>query len=404
MLSSIQIHNSIAETTERRNKLSDQFNTAEGDERAAIHDAICEANGRIDALNDQLADALKEEERVRDAGGVPLVATHEQPKPMNVAQAYLGTREQFADAGGIKLGVKVNVSRAFADTGAPTFGLPTPERVDTTLPENVIDMPMGVIDTLAKGTTDADLKFFVPGEFTNAAADWAPGSTKAKSDETWTEDSAQMFWTAHHVPISRDATSNYGQLESIIRNDLMSGLRMKHASDVLLHTGSSKEGILKKAGIQEFAIGTAGAKKGESFYDSVRRAAYASWRATGIHPDYVAVHPMALLELDLQKLSDGQYMNLVINNKIWGIPVVEDINLESTTGQDSSAVTKYGALVYNHNAATWYTAEADALTIGLVNDQFIRNEYTLLAEGKHAITVTRPKSFVHIANALGNLA
>lgn len=405
MKSSIQIHNEIQTLGEAIAKDSTAFNVATGDEQAAIHDRIVSNQGRMAALNEQLSDALKAEDEIRAQGGAPKVAEHAKPKVVDATTAFLGTRAEFDERGGIQsmYGAKFNLSGAVRNAADAThqFSLATPAKTDYTLPGNIIEMPMGVIDTLAKGTTDSDLTYMVQGEFTNNAALWSPGTVKPESDESWKSDTANLFWVAHHIPISRHTASHYGQLQSIISTELLTGLKIKEAAYALnLDDGSGKKGILKKTGVQKYAIGTAGAKKGENFYDSVRRAMYASWRATGLRPDYVAVHPLALVELDLKKLSDGQYMQLVINNKIWSLPVVEDINLEET----ADTTTKYGALVYNHNAATWYTSEADSLIMGYVNDQLTRNEYTLLAEGEHLFTVQRPASFVHIADAIGALA
>lgn len=54
--------------------------------------------------------------------------------------------------------------------------------------------------------------------------------------------------------------------------------------------------------------------------------------------------------------------------------MVEDLNLTETTGETSSKKTTYGMMVYLPNAATFYTKMGETLEVGLVNDQFIRNE------------------------------
>lgn len=400
MKSSIQILNDIQDIDEKVKTLSDKFNASEGGEQAAIHDSIVELNGRSAVLKEQLNDVLAEEQKIRDAGGAPIVAHHEKkPAVMDAATAYLGTRAEFDKAGGIqcRYGIKQNVSGMFRDAADTThqFALETPTKKSYNLPENIIELPMGVIDTLAKGTTDSNLDYMVPGAFTNNAGLWTPGEVKAESDEKWERDQANLFTVAHHIPISKQTANHYGQLRSLISNDLMTGLRMKEAAYCLnLDNGAGEQGILKKP-IQKYT-----AKKGEKFYSSVRRMVTASWMATGFRPDTVALHPLVREQLDLEQLSDGAYMNLVINNSLWALPVVEDVNLVDVTGEGDAQATTYSALVYNRTSATWYTSEADALTIGYVNDQFTRNEFTLLAEGEHLITVQRPKSFVFLADAI----
>ena len=392
-MSSIEINNAIRDLEQKVAKASDDFNKAEGDAQAAIHDQINVFNGKLDVYKELLNDALAAEDDVRNNGGVPAVHQHEEKKPVDFAEMFLGARDGFE---GIldRLGEKRHFTyEQVANATDATYKLATPKRTSYDLPSNIIEMPMSVLDVISKGTTDSNMEYFVPGGFTNGAAVWKPGSAKAESNESWTTESADMFWLAHHMPISRDTAANYGQLDSIIRNDLMAGLHLKKADCVLnLDDGANKKGILKRTGIQKFTK-----KAGENLYDSIRRMKTMSWQETGFNPTHVALHPMLSEHLDLLKDGNGQYMRLNLDGKAWALPIVEDVNLVT----DASSNAKYGALVFNANAATWYTSETDALTVGLVNDQFIRNEYTLLAEGRYLLTVQRPKSFVYLADALG---
>lgn len=392
MKSSIEILNSITEINNLMESEEKAFNSTEGDVQAAHRDSISSLKGKRDALNEMLADVLAEEEKMRAAGGVPLVAkAPEKESPVDFIGEFLGSRDDFKKAGGLygRLGEKMKFAYDKAD---PTYKLPTPKKTDYSLPGNIIDMPMGVIDVISKGTTDSNMEYMIPGKFTNNADEWTPGTVKAESDESWGKDEATMFWLAHSMPVSRDTLSNYGQLQAILSNDLMTGLRLKEAAALLnLDSSDTKKGILKKTGIQKYA-----AKQGDTLYDSVRRMKTMSWMETGIFPNYVAMHPLVTEHLDLMKDKNERYMMLTINGRMWGVPIVEDVNLVS--GEEGSQ--KYGVLLFNSNSATWYTAESDALQIGLVNDQFVRNEFTLLAEGKHLITVQRPKSFVYMEDAL----
>lgn len=392
MKSSIEILNSITEINNLMESEEKAFNSTEGDVQAAHRDSINSLKGKRDALNEMLADVLAAEDEMRAQGGVPLVAkAPEKESPVDFIDEFLGSRDDFKKAGGLygRLGEKMKFAYDKAD---PTYQLPTPKKTDYSLPGNIIDMPMGVIDVISKGTTDSNMEYMIPGKFTNNAAEWTPGTVKAESDESWGKDEASMFWLAHSMPVSRDTLSNYGQLQAILSNDLMTGLRLKEAAALLnLDSSDTKKGILKKAGIQKYA-----AKQGDTLYDSVRRMKTMSWMETGIFPNYVAMHPLVTEHLDLMKDKNERYMMLTINGRMWGVPIVEDVNLVSVEAESP----KYGVLLFNSNSATWYTAESDALQIGLVNDQFVRNEFTLLAEGKHLITVQRPKSFVYLEDAL----
>jgi hypothetical protein len=399
MKSSIQIHNEMHALDEEISKATDAFNSAEGDARDAFRDSICEMKGQKKAMSDQLGDVLAEEDSIRKGGGIPMAAETTKPRALDVATAFLGTRDEFSQRGSIMdIYNKTAMKFPIVDAADPThqFGLPTPTKTDYSLPSNIIELPISFVDTLSKATTDANLNYKVAGAFTNNSATWVPGTVKAESDEKWEEASASLFTVAHHMPISKQTAYHYGQLKSLIGNDLMYGLKIREDEYALrLNEDATRQGVLKNPLIQTYA-----AKKGETFYDSARRMKTLSWMNSGYQPTYLAVHPLVTEELDLAKSADGVYLRLNIDGKIWGLPAIEDINLFETTGTGETATTTYGALMYNSVSATWYTSQNDALSIGFVNDQFIRNEYTLLAEGEHLITVQRPKSFVYLPDAI----
>ena len=394
MKSSIEIHNELLDLDQKIKSAENSFNASEGEEQVAYRDAIKTFQGKKDALNEMLTDVLAAEEKMRNDGGVPVIASTPQPKNEHVdfVNAFLGSRDGFENIMA-KYGEKMAFTyEQVMNAADPTYKLVDPKKTSYNLPSNIIEMPMGVIDVISKGTTDSNMEYLVPKSFTNKAAEWTPGTVKPESDEAWDKDEASLFTLAHHMPISKHTAYHYGQLESIIKNDLMYGLKLKEADALLnLNNGATKKGILKKTGIQTYENAA-----GDTVVDSIRKMKTKSWMATGMMPTHLAVHPMVTEHLDLMKDANQRYMLINVNGKVWGLPVVEDVNLVT----DPSSDAKYGALMFNANAATWYTSEADALSIGFVNDQFTRNEYTLLAEGEHLITVQRPKSFVYMADAL----
>ena len=394
MKSSIEIHNELLDLDQKIKSAENSFNASEGEEQVAYRDAIKTFQGKKDALNEMLTDVLAAEEKMRNDGGVPVIASTPQPKNEHVdfVNAFLGSRDGFENIMA-KYGEKMAFTyEQVMNAADPTYKLVDPKKTSYNLPSNIIEMPMGVIDVISKGTTDSNMEYMVPKEFDNKAAEWTPGTVKAESDEAWDKDEASLFTLAHHMPISKHTAYHYGQLESIIKNDLMYGLKLKEADALLnLNNGATKKGILKKTGIQTYENAA-----GDTVVDSIRKMKTKSWMATGMMPTHLAVHPLVTEHLDLMKDANQRYMLINVNGKVWGLPVVEDVNLVT----DPSSDAKYGALMFNANAATWYTSEADALSIGFVNDQFTRNEYTLLAEGEHLITVQRPKSFVYMADAL----
>ena len=110
------------------------------------------------------------------------------------------------------------------------------------------------------------------------------------------------------------------------------------------------------------------------------------------------MHPYVAESVNLEKDKNGRYINQMVNGKLWALNVVEDLNLTETTGESSPKKTTYGMMVYLPNAATFYTKMGETLEVGLVNDQFIRNEKTIRINGQYGLKVTFPKAFSYLAD------
>ena len=156
MKSSIEIHNELLDLDQKIKSAEDSFNASDGDEQVVYRDAIKTFQGKKDALNEILTDVLAAEEKMRNDGGVPVIANAPQPKNEHVdfVNAFLGSRDGFE---GImnKYGEKMAFSYdQVMNVADPTYKLVDPKKTSYNLPSNIIEMPMGVIDVISKGTTE----------------------------------------------------------------------------------------------------------------------------------------------------------------------------------------------------------------------------------------------------------
>ena len=338
--------------------------------------------GQLDELNAQLEDAIRREDAARAVANTLGGATPEW-RPRNVAQAFLGPRDQFA-------GVRLVPEDGLTNITDAVSGLPTPIETDRDIPALQL-LSAGFVDSLAKGRTDGDIRYMQAGTYTNAAAAWTEGTNKPESSYTWVEQTAHMQIIAHQTPVSVFALKHYGQLESVITNELMVGLR--NAEDVAaLFANNANTGIV---GVTQTADAYTPATN-DNLYDTIVKMKARSLANTGIAPTHVAVAPEVATALELLKTNGGEYLRLYQGGRIAGLEVVEDVNLSVTVQSTTSA----GILVYNANAATWFTAEENEVLMGVIDKQFIQNARTMLAEGEHALKVTHPKSFVYAASVL----
>lgn len=392
MKSSLQIHNELRDLDLKITEAQDKFNASEGDAKDAYRDAINQFKGEQKSLNDMLGDVLAAEDEIRRGGGVPLAsAAPAEYKPGNAAQDFLGDPSKFT---GLTAQNDLNVMRTVKNAYTE-FGIGVKTDTDYNFPRQTSDIAplFGILSTLPTGTTDADvLSFFVPDtdSYSNGAKAWKKGETKGQTSFAWKKVSAQLETLAHYIPVTKLEMMDYGQLASLINTELLYGLRAKLAEAVVAgETEGGIIGITKADGVQKYT-----AKTGDSLTDSVFKMANDVRLASGFIATHVAMHPYVSESIQLEKDKNGRYINQIVNGKLFALSVVDDANL--VTVGDSA--TTYGMAVYYNNAATVFTKHSDEVSIGLVNDQFVRNEYTILAEGTHGLKIARPNAFSVLAD------
>lgn len=322
--------------------------------------------GRLSECRDML---MAEARRVADENEAMARAAAAAPKAESFIERVLGPQNAFS---GIEPGWKVTVD---ALTGPVT-----PEKYDTNLP-GVAIKPMGVLETLPQAFTDADEHYFQQAALTNAAAAWTTGS-KPESGIEWVKAVAHLETIAHWIPIPKITAKRYRSLESTVVGALLYGLEA--AKDAHVVSGNNNSGIiglLNTVGIQTYT-----AQQTDTVYDSIVQAAALVRANSGFAADCVAMDSATYAGIKTAKGSDNHYLigEIMQNGTLDGLRVVIDENASSP-------------FVYFSGCAQFLTADPDEVTIGLVDKQFIQNEYTLLAEGTYALKVPFPKAICQIA-------
>ena len=362
----IELHNRIDELEARVAQL-----TADGDAEGAF-----KASGSLEEARRNLMDEVK----LVDKENADLKAKAAKRASEAKDAGILGARDQFK---GVEPGWQKVVDAV--------SGLSTPQEYDNGLHEFAA-APMGFIDTLPKGIANGDVHYFQQPALTNYAAGWTTGS-KAESDAAWTPAVAHLEVVAHQMPIARQTANRYDELDGSIRGALMLGLGV--TKDAYAVRGSNSNGIVgvvNQTGILAHTyVSTSNTNLRDNLLAMKRKARVAS----GFTPDCVALSPYAIETLMTAKASDGHYLFPEFDGEsLLGMKVVEDVNMTYT----ASSTGKESALVYFSGACEWLTADADEVTVGLVDKQFIQNQYTLLAEGTYALKVWAPKAIAYCAD------
>ena len=99
-------------------------------------------------------------------------------------------------------------------------------------------------------------------------------------------------------------------------------------------------------------------------------------------PTHVCINPLIKQEIDLYKTETGLYQTLG-SDVYWGMKVVEDTNCPGILVYDAFAARRRAI----HGGTT--------VEVGYYNDQFIKNELSILAEHTKALQVVYPDAFAY---------
>lgn len=193
---------------------------------------------------------------------------------------------------------------------------------------------------------------------------------------------------AHFEVAHRNVLADEPQLQAVINNELMYGLRLQE-DDQLLNgdgVGENLTGVLNTAGIQTY---NRTAEAGQTSLDTLRRATTKTilsyYESTGI-----VLNPLDWEDIELGKDSQERYIlttNIALGGekRVWRQQVVETPAIAQSTYV--LGAWGLGAQVYDREQSNIRIAEQHS-------DFFIRNAVAILAEQRIALAVKRPEAFV----------
>ena len=169
---------------------------------------------------------------------------------------------------------------------------------------------------------------------------------------------------------------DYDELLDIIEHDLL--LDLDEITNAKYWNGSDSThivGIKNIPGIQTFTDAVGG-----MYFDAIRMMRTKVMRNARRVPTHVAVSPEVREAIDLYKTATGLYQTLG-SDIYWGMKVVEDASCPGVLVYDSFAARRRAV----HGGTT--------VEIGYYNDQFIKNELSILGEHTKALQVRYPDAF-----------
>lgn len=251
---------------------------------------------------------------------------------------------------------------------------------------------LDLLDILASGETNSNsIEYVRQATRTNNAAETQEISAKPQSVLDWDLVTVPVRTIATYVVTSRQVLEDEPRLRGLIDDELMFMVRQRLQTQLLSGdgTGVNLTGILNTSGIQTRVHATSGARFSatDTRADTIRRAI--TDLALAFHPaDGILLNPVDAEDLELEKDTTGQYIKAydAVALRIWRVPVIEH-----------TVITAGTALVGNFaRGAKWFMRNDVSVEAGVINDQFIRNMFTVLAEVRAALTVPYPDAFERI--------
>lgn len=265
---------------------------------------------------------------------------------------------------------------------------------------DILQAPLNIIDIIPRTPTDSDtVEYVQESTFTNNAAFTAEATgftatslggtgVKPESALAYSTQTATVRTMAHWIPVTNRMLADAPAIRGIIDGRLLFGLQQKLQAQIVSGDGSGENltGLLNVSGVGVVGLGT------DSRIDALYKGrTQVMWTGYG-RPSAYLLNPTDWQSIRLSRESaatatPGSYLfgapSNVATPTLWGIPVIEDPN-----------VTQGTAVVGDFNQGlTLFDREQGAVRVGTVNDQFIRNMQTILAELRVAFVVWRPAVF-----------
>lgn len=258
---------------------------------------------------------------------------------------------------------------------------------------------INVLSLIPRVSTSSDTVEYVKEDtFTNSAAFTAEATAttgtsglKPESALAYSVSTASVQSLAHWLPITNRMLDDAPAIRGIINGRLLLGLDLILETQVVSGNGSGSNltGILSTAGINIQGIGS------DSVQDCIFKARTQIVVNGKGRPGAVLLHPndWQTIRLARENAATGTLGGYLMGPPsqvgavtLWGIPVVESQALTENTGLIGDFA----------QGCSLFDREQAAIRVGTIDDQFVRNMQTILAELRAAFVVWRPTMFTKI--------
>jgi HK97 family phage major capsid protein len=235
-------------------------------------------------------------------------------------------------------------------------------------------------------TSQAAIAYMEETTTTSNAAETAESGTKPEAALAFTERTSAVRKIAVSLPVTDESLDDIPFIESYLNTRLSFFIVQREDSQLLNGNGTppNLRGLLNVSGIGTQATST------DSNQDAILKAIVATQVASFLEPDAVVLHPNNWLTMRLAKDDVGNYLfgppNMQGADQVFGYRTVRTTAIAAGTGLTGSF--RGGAEVFRRTDLS--------MQVGWVNDQFVKNQRTILLEERLALVAFRPSAFTKI--------
>lgn len=243
--------------------------------------------------------------------------------------------------------------------------------------------PLSVLNLLRKRPTSSNaVDYRERTAFDNQAGYVPERGTKPKSNHTFALKSAKIIKVAHYEVVTEEIMDDVPFLRSMIDNDLSDGVMRKLEEYVVANpvTPNGITGMLNSATsarVHRVASGGLGSATDNPF-DTIRYA-IADLTMKFYRADSIVINPILSAKFDTEKDLQGRYVMSYdpVVKRMWGLLTAESAGTLMPADTAMVMDSAYGPVLLDRRV--------QSLKIGWINDQFITNEFCILAEGRYGL-------------------
>lgn len=276
---------------------------------------------------------------------------------------------------------------------------------------DILQRQLTILDLIPTSQTTSNLIEYVKEKtFTNNAAAVAEASVttgvtglKPESVLEFELATSPVQTIAHWIPVTNAMLADAPGIRGIIDNRLIYGLNQELEDQVLSGNGTAPNlsGILDQAGLQTLGLGAGATYGGQANVVDAAYAAMVQVAVTGkAQVDAFVFNPLDWAAVRLMResavtgnVNPGAYLygppSVAGPMTLWGRPVVEALGMTENTVL--AGAFQIGCMLFDREDA--------AIRVGTIDDQFVRNMQTILAELRAAFVVFRDTAFARVTGA-----